>query len=261
VIGLALVVLLGALQDEPKELKDAEPVRDRWRIPFPDYPLNEPGNGIDPYYQNTLKGDYPILGQNIFAAITARSDTVLETRKLPTPSGVSTERAGSFDFFGDDEQLFFQQDFAGTIEIFKGETAFRPRDWEIRVTGVMNFNYVELEELNAVNPNPDEGKDRPDHRLSVQEFVGEYHLFDVSSNYDFVSVRAGIQPFVSDFRASSAPSPTTASSGTSSPSTSSRRTRTASSTRCTGASSRSTSPTSTSRISSGKATRPSSAST
>lgn len=199
-IGLALVVLLGALQDEPKELKDAEPVRDRWRIPFPDYPLNEPGNGVDPYYQNTLKGDYPILGQNIFAAITARSDTVLETRRLPTPSGVSAERAGSFDFFGDEEQLFFQQDFAGTIEIFKGETAFRPRDWELRVTGVMNFNYVELEELNAVNPNPDEGKDRPDHRLSVQEFVGEYHLFDVSSNYDFVSVRAGIQPFVSDFR-------------------------------------------------------------
>src|SRR4029434_8560465 len=36
--------------------------------------------------------------------------------------------------------------------------------------------------------------------FSLQEAFGEIHLRDLSSNYDFVSMRAGIQPFVSDFR-------------------------------------------------------------
>lgn len=189
-----------AAQDEPKTLQDEVPVRDRWRIPFPDYPLNQPGNGVDPYHQNTLKGDYPILGQNIFGVMTARSDTTIETRRVPTPSGVSTSSAGSPDFFGEGEQLFFVQDFAGTLEIFRGETAFRPRDWEVRVTGVMNYTYLDVEELAVVNPNVDEGKTRPDRKFSLQEALAEYHLFDLSDNYDFVSIRAGIQPFVSDFR-------------------------------------------------------------
>ena len=191
-------------ETEPKTLgeplQDAVPVRDRWRIPFPDYPLNQPGNGIDPYHQNTLKGDYPILGQNIFAALTARSDTTLETRKVPTPSGVSTAGADSSGFFGEGEQLFFVQDFAGTVEIFHGETAFKPRDWEIRVTGILNYTYLEVEEHGIVNPNVDDEKDRPDRKFSLQEALAEYHIADLSDNYDFVSVRAGIQPFVSDFR-------------------------------------------------------------
>ncbi|HEX7901060.1 MAG TPA: hypothetical protein VF950_25090 [Planctomycetota bacterium] len=205
-IGLALwlCAALAPGQEEPKTvgepLQDAVPVRDRWRIPFPDYPLNQPGNGIDPYHQNTLKGDYPILGQNIFAALTARSDTTIETRRVPTPSGVSAAGAGRLDFFGEGEQLFFVQDFAGTVEVFKGETAFRPRDWEVRVTGILNYTYLEVEEHGIVNPNVDDKKDRPDRKFSLQEALAEYHLLDLSDNYDFVSVRAGIQPFVSDFR-------------------------------------------------------------
>lgn len=189
---------------EPKTLgepmQDVVPIPDRWRIPFPDYPLNEPGSLYDPYRQNLLKGDYPILGQNIFAVLTARSDTTLETRKLPVPSGVSTAQAGSPGFFGDGEQAFFQQDLAGTIEIFRGDTAFRPRDWELRVTGILNWTYLEVEEHGIVNPNVDKKTTRPDHQFSLQEAVAEYHLLDLGDHYDFVSFRGGIQPFVSDFR-------------------------------------------------------------
>jgi len=44
------------------------------------------------------------------------------------------------------------------------------------------------------------GTNRTDTHFSLEEAFGEVKLKDVSENYDFVSLRAGIQPFVSDFR-------------------------------------------------------------
>jgi hypothetical protein len=57
-----------------------------------------------------------------------------------------------------------------------------------------------VEERNVVNPNPQNGTTREKEFFALQEAFGEIHLRDLSSNYDFVSLRAGIQPFVSDFR-------------------------------------------------------------
>jgi len=36
--------------------------------------------------------------------------------------------------------------------------------------------------------------------IGIQEALVEIHLLDLSPNYDFVSSRYGIQPFLSDFR-------------------------------------------------------------
>src|SRR5439155_20142749 len=36
--------------------------------------------------------------------------------------------------------------------------------------------------------------------ITLQEWFAEAKLFDVGSEYDFVSIRAGSQPFTSDFR-------------------------------------------------------------
>ena len=36
--------------------------------------------------------------------------------------------------------------------------------------------------------------------FSLQEAFAEIHIRDLSNNYDFISSRSGIQPFVSDFR-------------------------------------------------------------
>jgi hypothetical protein len=184
--------------DDP--IPDAVPVPDRWRIPFSDYPLNEPGRLWDPYHQNVLKGDYPILGQDIFMALSARNDTTAEFRRLPTPSGVSTARPNSPDFFGSGDQALVVEQVSGTLELYEGLTSFRPRDWEIRVTGVGNYNYTEVRENAIVNPDVTHGVRRTDHFQALQEALGEVHLMDVSDSYDFVSFRAGIQPFVSDFR-------------------------------------------------------------
>src|SRR2546423_1607670 len=153
-----------------------------------------------PYLQSKFKGDTPIFGQDIFLNITAENFFQFEARKLPTPSGVSAERPNSSEFFGLGDQLFYANDFSIGIDLFKGETAFKPVDWAVRILGVYNHNYLDVEERNVVNPNPQNGTTREKEFYSLQEAFAEIHLRDLSNNYDFVSVRAGIQPFVSDFR-------------------------------------------------------------
>ena len=153
-----------------------------------------------PYLESTLKGDAPIYGEDVFLNITAEDFFQFESRKLPTPSGVSTARPNSSEFFGLSDQTFYLNDFSIGVDLFQGETAFKPVDWALRVLGVYNHNYIDVEERNVVNPNPQKGTTREKDFTSLQEAFGEIHLRDLSNNYDFVSLRVGIQPFVSDFR-------------------------------------------------------------
>jgi hypothetical protein len=118
------------------------PVPDRWRIgfvPWKRYTSGSIENPYDspepllwhPYRQSYLKGDLPVIGQNIFLDLTASSETVTEFRRVPTASGVSTASPGENSFFGEGDQISMK---------------------------------------------------------------------DLSENYDFISVRAGNQPFNADFR-------------------------------------------------------------
>ena len=84
--------------------------------------------------------------------------------------------------------------------MFEGNTAFKPTDFLFRVTPVLNANYLDVEENNAVNIDVREGTSRTDSHLGLQEAFLEKHVCDLSANYDFLSVTAGIQPFVADFR-------------------------------------------------------------
>jgi hypothetical protein len=178
-----------------------EPVPDRWRdIPLPPYDKNVQGNWYDPYNQNVLKGDYPILGQNTFLVVTAQSETFGALAASPTPSGVSTAEPGSFDAFGQGDRFLFTETLKLSLEFYHGDAAFKPRDWELRFTPVFNANYVDLKENNNVNINVRKGTSRGDSHLGIQELSFEKHLFDVSRRYDFVSARIGIQRFGSDFR-------------------------------------------------------------
>ncbi|HEU5163137.1 MAG TPA: Ig-like domain-containing protein [Thermoanaerobaculia bacterium] len=175
---------------------------DRWRIvPPPGYDrIVTPKGKLDPYNQNPLKGDRPIFGDRIFLSLTGISDSLFESRSVPTPSGVSAEDPGSIDFFGEGDQVFFNQSVVVSADLYKGLTTFRPADWRARATIVANFNHLEVAERGAVNPNPRYGADRSDGQLSLQELFYERKLRDLSTHYDFVSVRVGIQPFNSDFR-------------------------------------------------------------
>jgi hypothetical protein len=180
----------------------------RWRVTMPDWdrygtggehPYVQ-GSKWDPFDRNKWKGDVPIFGQQTFFNFTAISDTLIDGRRLPVPSDVSTARPGSSDFFGKGEQLFLDQLFLFSFDLFHGDAAFRPVDWRIRVTPVVSLNYLDVRELGIVNINVRDGTTRLDSHLGFQELFGEVKIHDLSPNFDFVSVRAGIQGFNADFR-------------------------------------------------------------
>jgi hypothetical protein len=193
----------GRSSPSPPSPLDADflPISDRWRIGIPaDYIQNVRGRMIDPYNQNVLKGDYPIWDQDKFLVVTLVSDTLVEFRRLPVPSGVSTADPNSVDFFGSGEQFFLNQNVVLSLSLFKGDAGYKPRDWEIRITPVFNFNYVDVEENAIVEPDVRQGTTRDDGWIGFQEAFLEYRLPYESPNFDFTSVRAGIQGFTSDFR-------------------------------------------------------------
>ena len=184
------------------------PVPERWDLPLPDwdrygvrgdYPYVS-GHWWDPFNQNKLKGDYPVLGKRTFFNFTGVSDTLLEGRNLPTPSGVSTERPGSEKFFGRGGAYAPVTSVRTSLDLFRGDTVFRPIDWRVRFAPAYSANFVNLSEYNGVNADVRRQDTRLDHHLGVQELFVEKKLFDIGHHYDFISVRAGIQEFTSDFR-------------------------------------------------------------
>ncbi len=204
----------GLLPSEVQISSDATPREDRWRIGFPewdrygkglpfldDYPY-ETGHWWDPYSQNVLKGDYPIIGQHTFLNITATSQTIFEQREVPTPTTPfeSTAGPGHEEFFGNPEQFFFTTFQKLSFALFHGDAAFKPFDWQIKITPVWNQNYLDVEELAIVNPDVRRGTTRYRQDVSLEEWFAEVKLADLSPDYDFMSVRAGSQPFTSDFR-------------------------------------------------------------
>lgn len=175
---------------------------DRWRIAPPPYELDEnpKHRWLDPYNKNILKGDFPIRGNDTFFVFTGVSDTLAESRTLPTPSGVSATEPGSVGFFGKDNQSLFSQNVALSFDLFEGLTAFQPVRQRVKATLIANFNRVHVAEEGIVKPDVREGTVRNDGHLALQELFYERKLRDLTTNYDFVSVRVGAQPFNSDFR-------------------------------------------------------------
>jgi hypothetical protein len=174
------------------------PVPDRWRLVEA---IGYKENLWDPYNRNVLKADRPVAGDDWFFNITAISDTVYEFRNVVTPSGAAAAAdAGEDDVFGRDEQQAFVENLATEFVFYKGDTTFKPPEWEFRLTPVFNYNYVELEEIQNVNVDPREGKTRTDSFVGLQAALVDYEYHINSERYDFDSVRVGIQPFSSDFR-------------------------------------------------------------
>lgn len=197
----------------PETLPPAEEVflqtPDRWSVEMPgwdrygrggEYPYVRASHWWDPFNRNRLKGDLPIWGQQTFLDITATSDTFVDERRVPSASNISSAQPGSSDYFGRGEQFALAQTFRFSFDLFHGDTSFRPVDWRIQVTPAVNVNYLDVRELGIVNIDVAKGTTRLDAHAGLQEAFAEYKIHDLSANYDFLSVRAGIQSFSSDFR-------------------------------------------------------------
>ena len=190
------------------------PVEDRWRIGFPnwdrygrehplldDYPYLS-GRWSDPFNQNVIKGDFPIIGQHLFLEVAAQGLSIQEFRQVPvgTSAFESTSRANEGNFFQKPNQYFTTNFFSLAFDFLHGDAAFKPADWRIRLVPVFNVNSLSGSELAVVSPNVLAGTSRTREFWALQEAFFETRLGDTSSEYDFASVRVGNQPFISDFR-------------------------------------------------------------
>ncbi len=204
----------GVLPSESQTSDHFIPVEDRWRMGaaesdrygkghpiMDDYPGVE-GAWWDPYNENVLKGDYPVIGRHTFLKLTARSLNLFEGRELPTPTTPfeSTRNPGLDEFFGNPNQFVFAQYDSLAIELFHGNSSFKPVDWRVRANLIYNMNSLNVGELGVVNPSVLEGTSRFRQDFALEEWFAEAKLTDLSPYYDFASVRAGSQLFVSDFR-------------------------------------------------------------
>ena len=196
---------------DPKQVEPPTPfvpresiaVPDRWRImdtlgfKFPWY---------DPYNHNVYKGDKPYApfakwGPDWFLALSAISDSLIETRRLPTPVGAQSSRnPGAVDLFGRTTQTVFVETLIFSASVIKGNTTFKPPDYEFRFAPAIQLNHARIQEVRGLRVDPREGVTRTDRHLGIQEAFADIHLQNVSDRYDFDSLRVGIQPFISDFR-------------------------------------------------------------
>ncbi len=204
----------GTAQVAPEQIPPASanfsPNPDRWDISMPEWRRYETqpdapyvkGHWYDPFNRNRIKGDYPIflLGQRWFFNFTGTSETGFDGRRLPVPSGLNSQDPGESGFFGRGEQTFVSENLRLSFDLFRGDTSFRPVDFRIRLTPKINLNFLQTRERGIVNVDTRKGTNRFDSHVGLQEAFVEAKLRDLSPNYDFVSVRAGIQQFTSDFR-------------------------------------------------------------
>jgi len=181
--------------------RETVPILDRWRImqslgyKFPWY---------DPFNQNHLKGDLPVLhqwGEDLFFNIGIISDTVFESRRVatPVPQQIGTQ-SGANNIYGDPDQFIFNQNLILSFDLQKGNTTFKPPEYEFKFVPVINYNFADVGESGVLYSDTGKGTTRKDNFVGVQELFADVHLRNVSDRYDFDSIRVGIQPFITDFR-------------------------------------------------------------
>ena len=197
-----------APEQVPQDSANFSPDPDRWDATMPEWSrYGKPGefpytrsHWYDPFNRSRIKGDLPIFGQRWFFNFTGTSLTSIDGRRLPVPSGVAAENPGSSDFFGRGGQGFLSENLRLSFDLFRGDTSFRPVDFRIRFTPEVNLNFLQTRERGLVNIDVRQGIARFDQHTGIQEAFVEAKLHDLSPNFDFISVRAGIQQFTSDFR-------------------------------------------------------------
>jgi hypothetical protein len=182
-----------------EELGSLQGFPDRWRIVEA---IGIKENLLDPYHgHNRLKGDRPMFGEDWYLAFIGISDSVFEPRSFPLPvGGPVTARPESLNTFGSPKTEIWAQTFALETVLYKGNTTFKPPDWEFRFTPVLNLTRVSADERGLLRAPADAAKLRYDSAVGLQAAFVDRHLRNVSPNYDFDSIRVGIQPFTSDFR-------------------------------------------------------------
>jgi hypothetical protein len=171
--------------DEP--LPDPSAVPDRWRLVEQ---LGRPVALGNPYAgSNPLKGDRPTFGADGFTNLAVTTNTLLEPRLIPSTSAIPTGTVPGAIRTQTRDELFLSQTISFDAVAYRGDTVFRPPDWQWRFNPAVNYSSTRAGSTDASGG-----------VFAIQGLSFEKHLRDVSARYDFDSVRVGIQPVTSDFR-------------------------------------------------------------
>ena len=166
------------IADEP------EPVADRWQL------TKQLGYRVDwlNSYQgdNPVKADTPIFGDDFFN-FTALAGSLLEERRIPSSADGVPDAVGARTATA--TSLFYNQSLSLDALLYRGDTIFRPPDWQWRFATVLSTSGTHSAE-GTTHANT----------AAVQTLFFEKHLRDVSVHDDFDSARFGIQALTSDFR-------------------------------------------------------------
>jgi len=180
-------------------LPELAPVPDRWRIVSA---LGYPEQWWDPYNgNNALKGDRPVFGEDWFVSFNLISDSTFEFRSIPTPVAIATVPGpGTLDVIGRPDQDVFTQNVIFEAVLYKGDTVFRPPDYEFRFIPVFNLTSVSADEAGVLKADTSASLTRTEGFIGIQGLFVDKHLRNVSERFDFDSIRVGIQPITADFR-------------------------------------------------------------
>ncbi len=202
-----------SVASQPQTQPDRREARDRWRLGFPEYdrygdrggrgrdiPFTK-GRWWDPYNQASSKATTPFTATSCSWCFQRPARPPLNSGARPRLLTSAPMNRQSAEFFGQPEQLAASETIQLSFELFHGDTVFKPRDWAIKISPTFSVpNYLNARENGVVNIDVRRGTNRTDTHVSLEEAFAEVKLADLSRNYDFISLRAGIQPFVSDFR-------------------------------------------------------------
>jgi hypothetical protein len=188
---------------------DAAPMN-RWDV---NPPMRHEGRWYDPYHQNRLKGDLPWSEGSHFLSISAESEALGVQRQTtgtwaPGNQGTNLLQRGN--------QWAFRENLLVTFDFASKSTAFRPAAWRVSITPAFSFNFLRTQRLGIAFEDETKGLDRRKVFGTVQSAFAEFRLGDTpdvfpflrsdtgvrgnSPYFDSTSIRAGVQPFVSDFR-------------------------------------------------------------
>jgi hypothetical protein len=189
---------------EPLLPRESLPVPDRWRIMETLGLVHQ--RFVDPYHQNVFKGDKPYVpfrrfGEDVFLSVVGISDSLAEARRTPVPVGAqSSRRPNALDVFAPANQLTVAQSLILGASMIKGNTTFKPPEYEYRVILALNLNRTQIDPVRGLRIDPRQGFVRYDGHVAPVEVFYDKHRRNVSDRYDFDSYRLGLQPITTDFR-------------------------------------------------------------
>jgi hypothetical protein len=159
-------------------------VPDRWQLAEG---LGYRVDWLNSYHgDNPIKADTPIFGEDFFN-FSAAAGSLFEERRIPSIDPGVPDAGGART--ATLNSVFYNQSLSLDALLYRGDTIFRPPDWQWRFATVLSTSGTHSE-ANTAHADT----------AAVQTLFFEKHLHDVSVHDDFDSARFGIQTLTSDFR-------------------------------------------------------------